>query len=158
MACQHTPCQRDDGPFRWSLGRSATAMRGKRRWCSSGGGENSAHTGSRDRATLWAESPRPCFAWRRRLRTVVYRAAAEGETPASRLPRHIAHTYWRDHKRTQAGFARRKWPRAPAGSRRVGPVSKLAVSLTSALVGANCFVCKELSFHSVTMLRRHAKS
>ena len=31
-------------------------------------------------------------------------------------------------------------------------------SLTSALVGANCFVCKELSFHSVTMLRLHAKS
>jgi serine/threonine protein kinase/Tfp pilus assembly protein PilF len=31
-------------------------------------------------------------------------------------------------------------------------------NLTSALAGANCFVCKELSFHSVTMLRLHAKS
>jgi len=33
-----------------------------------------------------------------------------------------------------------------------------AVSLTSALVGANCFVCKGLSFHSVTMSPVHAKS
>ena len=31
-------------------------------------------------------------------------------------------------------------------------------SLTSALVGANCFVCKELPFRSVTMSRLHAKS
>ena len=36
--------------------------------------------------------------------------------------------------------------------------SGAGVSLTSAPVGANCFVCKELSFHSVTMLRLHAKS
>jgi hypothetical protein len=34
----------------------------------------------------------------------------------------------------------------------------LPLSLTSALAGANCFVCKGLSFHSVTMSWVHAKS
>ena len=32
------------------------------------------------------------------------------------------------------------------------------LSLTSALVGANCLVCQELSFYSVTMSWAHAKS
>ncbi|PYU27578.1 MAG: hypothetical protein DMG32_06270 [Acidobacteria bacterium] len=35
---------------------------------------------------------------------------------------------------------------------------QLVPNLTSALVGANCLVCQELSFYSVTMSWAHAKS
>jgi hypothetical protein len=55
------------------------------------------------------------------------------------------------------------WVVVPAiGFKMPGPLqaalARSDVILTSALVGANCFVCKELPFHSVTMSWVHAKS